>query len=58
MKTWEPGKVSADILGTVRITVEELMDVLKCIKVDKSPGPDQVYPRTLREAGEDCGSPG
>ncbi|XP_078077524.1 SH3 and multiple ankyrin repeat domains protein 2-like [Mustelus asterias] len=53
MKTWEPGKVSGDILGTVHITVEGVMDILKCMKVDKSPGPDRVYPRTLGEAGEE-----
>lgn len=27
--------------------------VVKCIKVDKSPGPDQIYPRTLQKASED-----
>eukprot|EP00061_Rhincodon_typus_P005788 g25731.t1 len=31
---------------------EEILDTLKHIKVDKSLGPDQVYPRTLSEAGK------
>ena len=26
------------------------MGILKSIKVDKSPGPDRIYPRILREA--------
>eukprot|EP00061_Rhincodon_typus_P010233 g34367.t1 len=42
MKTWELGEVSDDILGTVHIIVEEVFDILKCMKVDKSPGPDQI----------------
>eukprot|EP00061_Rhincodon_typus_P016461 g44690.t1 len=29
---------------------EEVLIILKCIKVDKSPGPDQVCPRTLWKA--------
>ncbi|XP_072434162.1 sodium leak channel NALCN isoform X3 [Chiloscyllium punctatum] len=36
---------------------EEVPDVLKSIKVDKSPGPDQVYPRTLWEAREVIAGP-
>eukprot|EP00061_Rhincodon_typus_P005035 g24014.t1 len=36
---------------------EEVLDGLKCMKVDKSLGPDQVYPRTLREAREVVGGP-
>ena len=38
-----------DILGHVDIKKEGL-GILKSIKVDKSPGPDGIYPRILREA--------
>eukprot|EP00061_Rhincodon_typus_P004655 g23099.t1 len=53
MKTWELEEVSGDILGTVRITVEEVLKVLECMMADKSPGPDQIYPRTLHDAREE-----
>eukprot|EP00061_Rhincodon_typus_P004195 g21972.t1 len=48
MKAQELGEVSGDILGTVRITVEEVLDILECMKADKSLGP-----RTLQEAREE-----
>lgn len=38
------------VLEYVRITKEEVLAVLKCMKVDKSPGPDQMYSWTLWEA--------
>eukprot|EP00061_Rhincodon_typus_P018153 g47207.t1 len=53
MKTWEFGEVTGDILGTVHIKGEEVLEVLECIKVDKSPGPDQINPRTMQEAREE-----
>ena len=34
-----------------------MLEVLKRIKVDKSPGPDEVYPRTLWEAREEIAGP-
>eukprot|EP00061_Rhincodon_typus_P003595 g20472.t1 len=46
----ELGEVSGDILGTVHITVEKVLEVLEHMKVDKCSGPDQIYPRTLQEA--------
>eukprot|EP00061_Rhincodon_typus_P008815 g31760.t1 len=52
MEDREHGEINSDILKNVHITKEEL-DVLKCIKVDKSLGSDQVYPRTLWEVRED-----
>eukprot|EP00061_Rhincodon_typus_P009164 g32438.t1 len=53
MKTWELGEVSGDILGAVYFIVQVVLEVLECMEVDKSPGPDQIYPRTLPEARED-----
>eukprot|EP00061_Rhincodon_typus_P014255 g41169.t1 len=38
-----------DILGHVNIKEEEVLCVLKNIKVDEFPGPDGIYPRILRE---------
>ena len=46
-------KEDVDILGHVEIKREEILEVWKNIKVDKSPGPDRVYPRILREAREE-----
>ena len=34
---------SCDVLDHMHITREEVSAALKCIKVDKSPGPDQVH---------------
>eukprot|EP00061_Rhincodon_typus_P005227 g24482.t1 len=53
MKTWEHGEVSGNILGAVHTTIEEVLEVLECMKVDKFPGPDQIYPRTLQEQREE-----
>eukprot|EP00061_Rhincodon_typus_P006991 g28210.t1 len=53
MKIWELGEVSDDIMGKVHFTVEEVLEVLEHLKVDKSPGPDQMYPGTLQQAGEE-----
>ncbi|XP_051883123.1 uncharacterized protein LOC127576591 [Pristis pectinata] len=53
MKSLELGKVNGEVLGIVHIKVEEVLDVLNGMKVNKSPGPDQVYRRTQREAREE-----
>eukprot|EP00061_Rhincodon_typus_P011528 g36601.t1 len=42
-----------DILGYVNVKEEELLNILKSIKVDKSQGPDGIYPRMLREVSEE-----
>ena len=47
----------SDALRSVHITEKEVLEVLKRIKVDKSPGPDEVYPRTLWEAREEIAGP-
>eukprot|EP00061_Rhincodon_typus_P009309 g32719.t1 len=49
IETRELAEINSDILKNVHITEQEVLGVLKHIKVDKSPGPDQVYPRTLWE---------
>eukprot|EP00061_Rhincodon_typus_P015825 g43727.t1 len=53
MKTRVLGEVSDDILGIVHNTVEKVLEVFECMKVDKSPGPDQIYPRTLQDAADE-----
>jgi len=47
-------KEDVDILGHVEIKREEVLEVLTNIKVDKSPGPDRIYPRILRGGGRNC----
>eukprot|EP00061_Rhincodon_typus_P018579 g47801.t1 len=42
-----------DILDNVNIKKEEVLGILKIIKVDKSPRPDGIYPRILGEAREE-----
>eukprot|EP00061_Rhincodon_typus_P011672 g36871.t1 len=38
--------------GHFEIKIKVMLDLLKSIKVDKSQGPDGIYPRSLREARE------
>ena len=49
----EFGKGCVDSLSRVEIKKEEVLGFLRNIKIDKSPGPDGVYPRILREAREE-----
>eukprot|EP00061_Rhincodon_typus_P005817 g25793.t1 len=45
-------EVNSEILKNVHITDEEVLNMLKYTKVDKSLGSDQGYPRTLWETRE------
>ena len=40
-------------LCTIQITENEVKQLLKNLRVDKSPGPDYIHPRVLKE----CASP-
>lgn len=33
--------------------MKEVLDILRCLKVDKSPSPDQIYPGMLWESREE-----
>ena len=57
MDVRELGEINSDVLRSVHITEKEVLEVLRRIKVDKSPGPDDVYPRTLWEAREEIAGP-
>eukprot|EP00061_Rhincodon_typus_P018473 g47652.t1 len=57
MEDKEHGEINSDILKNVHFREEEVLDILKRIKVDKSLGPDQVYPRALQEAKEVIAGP-
>eukprot|EP00061_Rhincodon_typus_P011770 g37039.t1 len=57
MEDREYGEINSNILKNVNITEDEVLDILKCIKKDKSLGPDQVYPRILWEAREEIAEP-
>eukprot|EP00061_Rhincodon_typus_P019073 g48524.t1 len=48
----ESQEVYVEILGHVNIKTEVMLGVSENIKVDKSPEPDGIYPRMLREAGD------
>eukprot|EP00061_Rhincodon_typus_P006990 g28209.t1 len=43
----------ADMLGHFEIKKEVVLGLLKSIKLEKSPGPDGIYPRWLREARQE-----
>ena len=49
----ESGKRCVDSLSHIEIIKEEVLWFLRNIKVDKSPEPDGIYPRILREAREE-----
>eukprot|EP00061_Rhincodon_typus_P003751 g20883.t1 len=57
MEDKELGEINSNIFKNVSITEEEVLDGLKHIKMDKTPGPDQVYPRVLWEAREMIAGP-
>eukprot|EP00061_Rhincodon_typus_P002530 g17814.t1 len=57
MEARKLGEINSDLLKNVHVTEEEVLDVLKHIKLGKSQGPDQVYPRTLWEAREVIAGP-
>ena len=57
MNVRELGEINSDVLRSIQITEKEVLEVLKRIKVDKSPGPDEVYPRMLWEAREEIAGP-
>ncbi|XP_059810791.1 uncharacterized protein LOC132383607 [Hypanus sabinus] len=42
-------ETSREIMETMTIKEEEVLVLLRNINVDKSPGPDRIFPRTLRE---------
>eukprot|EP00061_Rhincodon_typus_P013570 g40018.t1 len=55
-KDIEDGEIcveNANRLGHFEIKKEVVLDLLKNIRVDKSPGPDDIYPRLLRETKEE-----
>eukprot|EP00061_Rhincodon_typus_P005124 g24250.t1 len=53
MDAKEIRETSVDVLDCIHITRDEEFAAMKCIKVDKSPGPDQVRPRMLWDAREE-----
>ena len=46
------GNGCGDSLNHVEIRKEVVLGFLRNIKVDKSPGPDEIYPKILRDARE------
>ncbi|XP_067904856.1 uncharacterized protein [Heterodontus francisci] len=46
----------ADMLEQVDVK-EDVLEILKDMRIDKSPGPDGIYPRLLREAREEIAAP-
>ena len=44
-------------VDTVSITIDDMYKCLKSLKVSKSPGPDNIHPRILREAAKELAYP-
>ena len=47
---WKQGK-QVGRSRNIQIKEEEVLAILRQIRVDKSPGPDRVFPQTLKETG-------
>jgi len=43
----------SEILSNINITEETILKKLKKIKINKSPGPDSIHPRVLREISDE-----
>ena len=43
-------------LDDIIVTAAEVHDKLRKLKIDKSPGPDAIHPKILREASEEISS--
>ena len=46
-----------EILSNLNVTEETIMKKLKKIKINKSPGPDSIHPRVLREISNEICTP-
>lgn len=46
-----------EALGAIEINEEDVVKKLKALKINKSPGPDELHPRVLREAAEELAKP-
>eukprot|EP00061_Rhincodon_typus_P001307 g14388.t1 len=53
----EDSMKQADMLVRVNVRKENVLEILENMRIDKSPGPDGIYPRFLREAREDIAAP-
>eukprot|EP00061_Rhincodon_typus_P006250 g26696.t1 len=47
----------ADVIEQVVVKKEDVIEILKNLRIDKSPGPDRMYPRLLQEAREKFAAP-
>eukprot|EP00061_Rhincodon_typus_P001467 g14874.t1 len=47
----------ADMLEQVYVRKEDVLEILKNMRIDESPGPDGIYPRLLREVKEEIAAP-
>ena len=41
----------------MKITEDEIAKILKKLKIDKSPGPDKIHPRVLKEIADTIAIP-
>ncbi|XP_059806496.1 protein shisa-4 isoform X1 [Hypanus sabinus] len=48
-ESMETRQTSSEVIEPIQIKEEKVFAILKQIRVDKSPGPDRVFPRTLKE---------
>ena len=44
-------------MNNLEISQEEITKILKKLKIDKSPGPDKIHPRILKELAETISKP-
>ena len=52
-----PNKPINSFVNTVNITVEDMSNALNSLKMNKSPGPDGLHPRVLKELSKEIAYP-
>ena len=53
----EPRKMISSAMSDIEITEQEVYKKLVTLKIDKSPGPDEIHPRLLKEMAEELSGP-
>ena len=57
MPEMEPREMISSAMSDIEITEEEVYKKLVDLKIDKSPGPDEIHPRLLKEMAKELSGP-